>query len=69
MKTVLPVIVGHTDGASAQGTTRSTAGARSHPAASSSSTAGIADRALTRPVTNLTPRVYIGSSGISTTGW
>ncbi|ORV82647.1 hypothetical protein AWC11_01855 [Mycobacterium interjectum] len=66
LKTVLPVIAGHAVGASSQATTRSTVGDRSRPPASSSSTGGMAVRALTRPVMNRTPRVYIGSNGIST---
>ena len=69
VKTVLPVIVGQTDGASSHGTTRSTAGDRSQAAASNSRISGITARALTRPVTKRTPRVYIGSSGISTPPW
>ena len=69
VKTVFPVIVGHTDGASSHGTTRSTAGDRSQAAASNSRISGITARALTRPVTKRTPRVYIGSSGISTLPW
>ena len=68
VKTVLPVIVGQADGASSHATTRSTAGERSNPSASNSSTCGMTARALTRPVTNRTPRVYIESNGISTVG-
>ena len=66
VKTVLPLMVGQTSGASSQSTTRSTTGNRSHPRANTSRISGITARALTRPVTNRTPRVYIGSSGIST---
>ena len=69
VKTVFPVIVGQTDGASSHGTTRSTAGDRSQVAVSNSRISGITARALTRPVTKRTPRVYIGSSGISTAPW
>ena len=69
VNTVFPVIVGQTDGASSHGTTRSTAGDRSQVAVSNSRISGITARALTRPVTKRTPRVYIGSSGISTLPW
>jgi homoserine/homoserine lactone efflux protein len=69
VKTVLPVIAGHAWGASSQPTTRSTAGARSQRAATKSRISGITARAFTRPVTNLSPRVYIDSSGISTAPW
>src|SRR5690606_10294738 len=65
-KTVLPVIAGHAVGASSHGTTASTTGARSAVAESVSRISGITALALTRPVTNLTPRVYICSSGSST---
>lgn len=68
VNTVFPAIVGQADGASSHGTTRFkfTAGDRSQVAVSNSRMSGMTSRALTRPVTKRTPRVYIGNSGIST---
>ena len=66
MKTVLPVIVGHTDGASSQATTRSTAGDRSHTPAEQFENIRD-DRPCVDPAGHEShPAVYIGNSSIST---